>query len=130
MGIKRREFLASVGGVAGLAAVPAVASAAAKAVSRSGAPLYKQPGAPVDARVEDLLGRMTLDEKIAQMQCLWQKKAGVQNADTSFSADKAIAAFPNGMGMFARPSASWARPAPPATPVKPRIAARAKRPST
>jgi beta-glucosidase len=104
MGIKRREFLASVGGVAGLAAVPAVASAAAKAVSRSGAPLYKQPGAPVDARVEDLLGRMTLDEKIAQMQCLWQKKAGVQNADSSFSADKAIAAFPNGMGMFARPS--------------------------
>jgi beta-glucosidase len=104
MGIKRREFLASVGGVAGLAAVPAVAAAAAKAVTKGGAPLYKQPGAPVDARVEDLLGRMTLDEKIAQMQCLWQKKAGVQNADTSFSADKAIAAFPNGMGMFARPS--------------------------
>jgi beta-glucosidase len=104
MGIKRREFLASVGGVAGLAAVPAVAAAAAKAVTKGGAPLYKQPGAPVDARVEDLLGRMTLDEKIAQMQCLWQKKAGVQNADTSFSADKASAAFPNGMGMFARPS--------------------------
>ena len=72
MGIKRREFLASVGGVAGLAAVPAVAAAAAKAVNKGGAPLYKQPGAPVDARVEDLLGRMTLDEKIAQMQCLWQ----------------------------------------------------------
>jgi beta-glucosidase len=104
MGIKRREFLASVGGVAGLAAVPAVAAAAAKAVTKGGAPLYKQPGAPVDARVEDLLGRMTLDEKIAQMQCLWQKKAGVQNADTSFSADKASAAFPNGMGMFGRPS--------------------------
>lgn len=104
MGIKRREFLASVGGVAGLAAVPAMAAAAAKAVNKGGAPLYKQPGAPVDARVEDLLGRMTLAEKIAQMQCLWQKKAGVQNADTSFSADKASAAFPNGMGMFARPS--------------------------
>jgi beta-glucosidase len=104
MGIKRREFLASVGGVAGLAAVPAVAAAAAKAVTKGGAPLYKQPGAPVDARVEDLLGRMTLDEKIAQMQCLWQKKAGVQNADTSFSADKASAAYPNGMGMFGRPS--------------------------
>jgi beta-glucosidase len=104
MGIKRREFLASVGGVAGLAAVPAVAAAAAKAVAKGGAPLYKQPGAPVDARVEDLLGRMTLDEKIAQMQCLWQQKAGVQNADTSFSADKASAAWPNGMGMFARPS--------------------------
>ena len=29
--------------------------------------LYKDPGQPVDVRVEDLLSRMTLDEKIAQM---------------------------------------------------------------
>lgn len=29
--------------------------------------LYKQAGAPLDARVEDLLGRMTLDEKLGQM---------------------------------------------------------------
>ncbi len=29
--------------------------------------LYKDPSQPVDARVEDLLARMTLDEKIAQM---------------------------------------------------------------
>jgi len=112
MGIKRREFLASVGGAAGLAGlagagmVPAVAAAAARAGkgAPSGTPLYKQAGAAIDARVDDLLGRMTLEEKIAQMQCLWQKKAGVQNADTTFSAEKALAAFPNGMGMFARPS--------------------------
>jgi beta-glucosidase len=107
MGIKRREFLASVGsaaGIAGLGAMPTVAAAAARAVKAGGAPLYKQAGAPVDARVEDLLGRMTLEEKIAQMQCVWQKKAGIQNADTSFSAEKASAAYPHGMGMFARPS--------------------------
>ncbi|RZA32889.1 MAG: beta-glucosidase, partial [Lysobacteraceae bacterium] len=54
--------------------------------------------------VEDLLGRMTLDEKIAQMQCLWQKKPGVQNPDSSFSIEKAVTAYPHGMGMFARPS--------------------------
>ncbi|MCC2957392.1 glycoside hydrolase family 3 C-terminal domain-containing protein [Massilia sp. IC2-477] len=108
MGIKRREFLASVGsmaGIAGLGSVPAVATAAGAArAAAPGAPLYKQAGAPVDARVEDLLRRMTLEEKIAQMQCLWQKKPAVQNADSSFSPDKAVAAYPNGMGMFARPS--------------------------
>ena len=30
-------------------------------------PLYKTPGAPINARVADLLKRMTLDEKIAQL---------------------------------------------------------------
>jgi beta-glucosidase len=109
MGIKRREFLASVGSMAGLASmsvVPgaAMAQAAAAKSAKSGPPLYKQAGAPVDARVEDLLGRMNLEEKIAQMQCLWQQKAALQNSDTSFNIDKARAAHPHGMGMFARPS--------------------------
>ena len=101
MGIKRREFLATVGGAAGMAAVPG--AMAAKAV-KGGVPVYKQASAPVAARVEDLLGRMTLDEKIAQMQCVWLTKKDLQNADTSFSAEKASRAHPNGMGMFARPS--------------------------
>jgi beta-glucosidase len=106
MGIKRREFLASVGGVAGMAGLAAVPSmaAAARAASQAGRPLYKQAGAPVESRVEDLLGRMTIEEKIAQMECVWQQKAGIQNADTSLSAEKASAAYPHGMGMFARPS--------------------------
>lgn len=103
MAIKRREFLASMGSIAGLAVVPGAASAAANTKPAASA-LYKQANAPVDARVEDLLGRMTLEEKIAQMQCVWLKKASIQNADTSFNADKAGAAYPNGMGMFARPS--------------------------
>src|SRR5437763_1098074 len=104
MGIKRREFLASVGSLAGLAAMPAVAGAAAAKPGGQGAPLYKQPGAPVEARVEDLLRRMTLDEKVAQMECLWIKKGDIQNPDTSFSPEKASKAWPNGIGMFARPS--------------------------
>lgn len=32
-------------------------------------PLYKQPSAPVESRVKDLLGRMTLEEKIGQLCC-------------------------------------------------------------
>jgi len=32
-------------------------------------PVYRDPAAPVEARVSDLLGRMTLEEKIAQLQC-------------------------------------------------------------
>src|ERR1035437_9575211 len=31
------------------------------------APLYKNPDAPLDKRVEDLLSRMTLEEKVSQM---------------------------------------------------------------
>jgi beta-glucosidase len=30
-------------------------------------PLYKEPGAPLDQRVNDLLGRMTLEEKVSQL---------------------------------------------------------------
>lgn len=35
---------------------------------------YKDPAVPVEERVEDLLSRMTLDEKIAQMgMIVWMK---------------------------------------------------------
>ena len=37
---------------------------------QSGQPVYKDPAQPVEARVKDLLERMTLEEKIAQMQDL------------------------------------------------------------
>lgn len=41
-------------------------------------PLYKKADAPVDARVEDLLGRMTLDEKIGQLnqRAYWHNDEG------------------------------------------------------
>lgn len=100
MALKRREFLASVGGIAGLAVVPGGAFAAAAGAT----PLYKQSGAPVGARVDDLLKRMTLEEKIAQMQCVWIGKGALQHPDTSFDPAKAAAAYPHGIGMFARPS--------------------------
>ena len=36
-----------------------------------GLPLYRDPSAQVEARVQDLLGRMTLDEKLGQMTGAW-----------------------------------------------------------
>ncbi|MES2373353.1 MAG: glycoside hydrolase family 3 N-terminal domain-containing protein [Bacteroidota bacterium] len=43
-------------------------------------PVYKNPKAPVELRIKDLLGRMTLQEKIAQMQDL--SFSEICNADT------------------------------------------------
>ena len=38
-------------------------------------PLYKSPAASAESRVKDLLARMTLEEKAAQMMCVWQEKS-------------------------------------------------------
>lgn len=66
-------------------------------------PLYKDPKAPIPLRVEDLLGRMTLEEKVAQLIALWARKADVMDGLT-FSAAKAGVAYPDGVGHIARPS--------------------------
>ena len=67
-------------------------------------PLYKDPHQPVDRRVDDLLARMTLDEKVAQLETIWEQKGKVQTPDGRFSPEAASQAFPNGIGGMARPS--------------------------
>ncbi|MCE4554292.1 glycoside hydrolase family 3 N-terminal domain-containing protein [Roseateles cellulosilyticus] len=96
-GLTRRNFVKGVSAV-GLATAGGAEAAAA------GAPLYKQASAPVEKRVEDLLSRMTLDEKVAQLMCIWLGKNQVQNERGDFDAVKATQALPHGMGMLARPS--------------------------
>ncbi|HEY7888928.1 MAG TPA: glycoside hydrolase family 3 N-terminal domain-containing protein [Steroidobacteraceae bacterium] len=68
------------------------------------APLYKDPHAAVDARVNDLLSRMTLQEKIAQISCIWQRKSDIEDANGNFDPAKASRVFPSGIGQVARPS--------------------------
>src|SRR5438067_1311056 len=61
---------------------------------------YKNPALPIDKRVHDLLGRMTLDEKAAQMMCIWQKKSEtLLDADGNFDLEKAKAHFKKGHGI-------------------------------
>src|SRR5271163_2138621 len=67
-------------------------------------PLYQDPSAPVEARVEDLLARMTLEEKVAQMVSIWDAKAAVFDAQLEFDAAKMAQKYPNSIGQFARPS--------------------------
>src|SRR5216683_4579607 len=70
-------------------------------------PAYKNPQLPAALRVKDLLARMTLDEKAAQMMCVWQKKAEtLLDAEGNFDLKKAKAAFKHGhgLGQVARPS--------------------------
>ncbi len=99
--IGRRQMLGWLASASALAG--AAAATPARAFARSG-PLYKDPAAPIDLRVRDLLARMTLDEKVAQMIALGNDKAKVETPDQSFDPTKASAAFPHGLGQIARPS--------------------------
>ncbi len=67
-------------------------------------PLYKNANAAVDARVEDLLSRMTLEEKIAQIITVWDSKAEVMDSKGEFDPAKMSQRYPDGLGQFARPS--------------------------
>ncbi len=92
-GAVRNGMSAWVAVVAALAGTPVLAL-----------PVYKNAAAPVDARVADLLARMTLDEKIVQITSVWDAKKRVFDSNGDFDARKMAAAFPNGIGQFARPS--------------------------
>ena len=68
---------------------------------------YRNAALPAAKRVKDLLARMTLEEKAAQMMCVWQRKADtLVDAGGNFDAAKAKAAFKQrrGLGQVGRPS--------------------------
>jgi beta-glucosidase len=81
----------------------ALSGAATVAADRP-VPLYRNAAAPLEQRVEDLLARMTLAEKIAQITCIWDRKQQLLNAGGNFDPAKARANFPVGIGQVARPS--------------------------
>src|SRR5256714_1149424 len=76
--------------------------------SQAQAPDYKNPRLPVERRVADLLSRMTLEEKIAQLVCLWGGRPQVApQTDFStdrgdFSPEKASIVMKYGIGQIAR----------------------------
>jgi beta-glucosidase-like glycosyl hydrolase len=67
------------------------------------ASLYRDPNASVDDRVEHLLSIMTLDEKLAQLGCLWSTAFVSKGAfDPAIIAEK----MPHGIGQITRIGAS------------------------
>jgi beta-glucosidase len=61
---------------------------------------YKNPALPAAKRVKDLLSRMTLEEKAAQMVGVWQQKfEKLVDAEGHFDPQKARAAFKHGHGL-------------------------------
>jgi beta-glucosidase len=95
------------------AALTFSAAAAAQTAER---PVYKNPKASIDERVEDLLGRMTLEEKIAQITAVWQSKNDLLNAAGKFDEGAARRLHPAGIGHFTRPSDKQGVGSPFATP--------------
>lgn len=65
---------------------------------------YRDASLPVEKRVDDLLARMTLEEKVAQLTTLWNRKRDIFTAADDFDPAKARHAFPAGIGQVARPS--------------------------
>ncbi|CUS44143.1 Beta-glucosidase [hydrothermal vent metagenome] len=95
--IGRRQLLVWLSSASAAALTPGVAFA------RAPTPLYKDARAPIIDRVKDLLGRMTLEEKVAQTIALWATKADVMDG-LAFDPARASAAYPDGIGQISRPS--------------------------
>ncbi len=94
----RRSVLGWLGTASVAALTPGIACAAAAPA------IYRDARAPVDLRVRDLLSRMTLDEKVAQLITLSTTKRQVMDAALKFDPARADTAYPNGIGQIARPS--------------------------
>jgi beta-glucosidase len=65
---------------------------------------YKNPSLPVNERVKDLLSKMTLEEKVAQLSCVWEYKKSFLDENGDFSEQKAGALLKDGIGQIGRPS--------------------------
>jgi len=76
--------------------------------SQATVPDHKNQKLPVDHRVNDLVSRMTLQEKVAELTCLWQARPQVKpqtDFSTSrgeFSPEKAREVLKHGIGQIGR----------------------------
>jgi beta-glucosidase len=68
---------------------------------------YKNPELPVDERVVDLLNRMTIEEKVAQMLCIWrQKESFLFDKEGNLNLKNMKIHFKDGIGQIGRLSDS------------------------
>jgi beta-glucosidase len=71
--------------------------------------IYNDPSKSIDSRVDDLLSLMSIEEKTAQMLCLWNEKNKLLDSEGRFDLAKAAKFLPNGVGHIARPSDNFGR---------------------
>ncbi|MGB7434844.1 MAG: hypothetical protein WBR26_26485 [Candidatus Acidiferrum sp.] len=71
---------------------------------------YRDPKLRVDQRVADLSSRMTLEEKVAQLESAWENRQFVKDPTTlfvdeqgTFLPDRAAVILKYGLGEFSRP---------------------------
>jgi beta-glucosidase len=103
----KAAFLATATMLTCVAVNPVLANSAASAAAAPAAaqkPVYKDATAPVDARVEDLLTRMTLEEKVQQMVTVWADKKDFFDDSWQFQPEEFAKKYPNSIGQIARPS--------------------------
>jgi beta-glucosidase len=93
-----------LGAAAILLAAPLLVAPGEGQTRPSPRPLYKDAKAAIPSRVNDLLRRMTLAEKIAQLRVVWQEKPAIFDANMQFDATRAASVYPDGIGGLARPS--------------------------
>ncbi len=74
-------------------------------------PPYRDPKLPIEQRVADLLSRMTLEEKVAQMEGAWENRQFFSDPQTlfvdgngNFLPERAAVLIKNGLGEISRPS--------------------------
>src|SRR5262249_19181640 len=79
-----------------------IASVCCLGLAHAQTPAYKNKKLSPEARAKDLLGRMTLDEKAMQTQCLWIQKSQILDASGDFDEAKAAAVLKNGLGELGR----------------------------
>jgi len=72
--------------------------------SAADTPLYKDARTPVDQRVDDLLARMTLDEKLTQITAIWSQKPQIFDAKGEVDPARLARLYPDGIGQFSRPN--------------------------
>ena len=73
-------------------------------ITSSEQPVYKDAAAPIEQRVEDLLARMTQEEKIAQITAIWTQKPRSVRRRRELRRREGAQLYPAGIGQFARPN--------------------------
>lgn len=94
-----------------LVALPTLCGFLAASVLAQQTPSYRDPKLSVEERVADLLARMTLEEKVAQLEGAWQNRNFPQNQNRffidekrAFLPERAAVLLKNGLGEMSRPS--------------------------